>query len=422
MTKIIESQAKLTELRQEAEALLGSDKIEEAKAKMAEAKSLAEKIDMMKELDAVEKQQMIQKAPEIVPAKDAVHEFAMAARAGFKNAMKEGTAADGGYIVPEDISTQINEFREARFALRDLVDVESVSTMSGARTFKTRATMSGFPLVSEAGAISAGATPQFSRLTYTIKKYAGALPVTNELLKDTDQNLVGTLTKWMADEGETTYNNNILAAIATKEAVSLSDLDGIKNALNVTLGAAFKNTSVIVTNDDGLQYLDTLKDENKRYMLEPSPVDPVQLRLRAGATTVPIHVVPNAILASAPVYAKTSDVALVEGKTYYTRSGSGTAESPYVYTPVASPDVSDIATYYEVAAYQYPFIIGDLKEGIKLFDRQLLTIDSSDVATIGDFNAYANDMTLYRAIMRMDVKVKDSAAFVNGYIQVALGN
>ena len=40
-------------------------------------------------------------------------------------------------------------------------------------------------------------------------------------------------------------------------------------------------------------------------------------------------------------YKKTSDVALVEGKTYYTKSGD-------VYTPVAEPDVSDIATYYEV--------------------------------------------------------------------------
>lgn len=39
-------------------------------------------------------------------------------------------------------------------------------------------------------------------------------------------------------------------------------------------------------------------------------------------------------------YAKTTDVALDPTKTYYTKSGD-------VYTPVAEPDVSDIATYYE---------------------------------------------------------------------------
>ena len=45
----------------------------------------------------------------------------------------------------------------------------------------------------------------------------------------------------------------------------------------------------------------------------------------------------------AQTYKKTSDVALVDGKTYYTKSGD-------VYTPVAAADldVDDIGTYYEV--------------------------------------------------------------------------
>ncbi len=49
-------------------------------------------------------------------------------------------------------------------------------------------------------------------------------------------------------------------------------------------------------------------------------------------------------------YQKTDDVALAEGKTYYTRSGSGTTASPYVYTAVAAADldVDDIGDYYEV--------------------------------------------------------------------------
>jgi len=58
-------------------------------------------------------------------------------------------------------------------------------------------------------------------------------------------------------------------------------------------------------------------------------------------------------------YKKTDDVALVAGKTYYTRSGS----SPnYVYTAVASPDVANIGSYYEAdttAAKYDTFILGD---------------------------------------------------------------
>jgi hypothetical protein len=48
-------------------------------------------------------------------------------------------------------------------------------------------------------------------------------------------------------------------------------------------------------------------------------------------------------------YALTTDTAINPAKTYYTRSGSA---GSYVYTPVASPDVEDIGTYYEFfAAY-----------------------------------------------------------------------
>lgn len=47
------------------------------------------------------------------------------------------------------------------------------------------------------------------------------------------------------------------------------------------------------------------------------------------------------------VYALTKDTALTNGKTYYTRSGSGTNASPYKYTKVDAPAVASIATYYE---------------------------------------------------------------------------
>lgn len=51
---------------------------------------------------------------------------------------------------------------------------------------------------------------------------------------------------------------------------------------------------------------------------------------------------------NAPVYIPTADEAVVSGKVYYTRTGSGTSESPYVYTKVASPVTSAIATYFEL--------------------------------------------------------------------------
>ena len=296
---------------------------------------------------------------------DSVVEFANAARQGFRNGtMKEGTPADGGYTVPEDIQTRINEYREAQASLISLVDVENVTTNKGQRTFKKRTQQTGFVKVAEGGKIGAGVTPQFERLSYEIEKYAGYFPVTNELLSDSDANIVGTLTAWIGNESRITRNKLILTTLGTKEKTPIKTLDDIKKALNVTLGQAFKPTSRIVTNDDGLQWLDTLKNEKGEYLLQPSPVDPMQLRLCAGATTIPVTVIPNADL------------------------------------PTAETKI--------------PIIIGDLKEAVKFFDRNQMSIMSSNIASIGTLNAYEMDMTLFRAIEREDCVLKDKEAFVYG--------
>ena len=47
-------------------------------------------------------------------------------------------------------------------------------------------------------------------------------------------------------------------------------------------------------------------------------------------------------------YELTADTDIVSGKTYYTRSGSGTSANPYVYTEVASPQKASLGTYYEM--------------------------------------------------------------------------
>lgn len=303
--------------------------------------------------------------------KDSIKEFANAARNGFgvNNKMSVGTPADGGYTVPEDIQTKINEYRDAEFSLKDLVRVEKVTTSKGSRTFKKRSQQTGFQKVGENAKIQGKNTPQFERIEYTIDKYAGYFPVTNELLSDSDANISNTLIEWIGDESRATANTLILNKIKEVNETDLKNLDGIKKALNVTLGQAFKGTSKIITNDNGLQYLDTLKDTDGKYLLQPNPANPMELRLCAGSTTVPIVVIPNSILANG-------------------------------------------------ASNKVPFIIGDLKEGIMFWDRQLTTIKMSMEAAIGNFNAYEEDLTLFRAIEREDVTFRDKSAIVNGYITV----
>lgn len=376
--KLLELLDKINGKKTEIKNLVDQGKIEEAKNAKEELKTLQDEFDLLKDLEDGDYQNMTQQVNtnSAIPVqkKDSVKDFADAARNGFRNIMKEGTPADGGYTVPEDIQTRINTYREANVSLIDLVDVENVSTNKGSRTHKKRSQQTGFTKVGEGGKIAGKATPQFERLDYEIEKYAGYLPVTNELLQDSDANITDTLTSWIGNESRVTRNKLILEAINGKDKVQINNLDDIKKALNVTLGQAFKGTSRIVTNDDGLQYLDTLKNEKGEYLLQPTPADPMQLVLCAGATRVPVFVVPNADMPS------------------------DTGESQ---------------------KRKIPMIIGDLKEAVKFFDRQLLTITTSNIAAVGELNAFEEDLTLFRAIEREDCVIKDNEAFVNGEVVIA---
>ena len=352
---------------------------------LAKAKEILDEIDKLQEEYEVEKrlfenekesaklneedvakiEKNIAEKKEDKEEEDSIQKFAKQIR-NIAKGLNEGTPADGGYTVPEDISTMVEERREAKASLIDLVSVETVTTNKGSRTFKKRSQQKGFTKVGEGGKITSTSTPQFERMDYVISKYAGYLPITNELLEDTDTNIVNIITEWLGDESRVTRNKIILDLIKTQSEVKLNGLDDIKKVLNVTLGSAFKSTSVIVTNDDGLQYLDTLKDNEEKYLLQPNPANPMEMRLAAGATTVPVKVIPNA----------------------------------------------DLAT----TSNKIPFIIGDLKEGIRFFDRKQITINTSNVAAIGELNAFEEDLTLFRAIEREDCKIRDEEAFVNGYI------
>ena len=372
--KMRELQAQITAKTAEAKGFMDGENKD-----IVKANAILDEVDaLQKEFDTEERILKASKAgvpaeettPAAEPKADSIKAFADAARAGFKAAMNEGTPADGGYTVPEDISTKINKFKENHWSLRGYIDHETVSTNAGSRTYQTRAQQTGFVQVGEGGKIGQTAAPKFTRIDYSIKKYAGYLPVTNELLADSDAAIANVIMQWLAGESVATENAQILAKVNAVAATAFSKgIADIKKAVNVTL-SAFKGGITIYTNDDGVQYLDTLEDKNGRPLLSPDPTKPMELRLSIGARSIPVVQIPNEVLA--------------------------TAEGGKV-----------------------PFIVGDLKEFMKEFDRQQLSVVQSNTAAVTGFNAFEEDMTLFRGIMRADFVVKDTAAIVRGEITVA---
>lgn len=365
-----------------AETALAEGRMEDHETEMEKVKGFNDQIDRVEKLLA-ERDRFGAQEPAGNPAPGveqepgakgydaAVKAFAAAARAGFPKTkaagdyMSEGVDADGGYTVPSDIVTRIISLRESKESLLGEVRIIPVTTKSGRRTVKKRGQHQGFATVEEAAKFGKSAAPQFTTLSYDVKKRGGYLPVTNELLEDSDNNIAAVVEEWLGDESRVTGNRLILEVIRKKEAQDLKNLDGILSAW-VRLGSTFRATSKLITNDDGLLWLGTLKDGNGRYLLTPNPADPHQLRLCVGPHVLPV-------------------------KTY---------------------DNDTIPTQNE----KIPMILGDLKEGVVYWDRRVFSLKVSDVAAVGDFNAFEQDMTIWRGSQRDDCTMRDDGAFVNGYV------
>lgn len=409
-----ELKSRIETSRNEANELYLAKDYVEAEKKLNEIEELEKQYAIAAKLFKTEKERVPEDA---MINNDKIKNFANGVRKAL-NTANETIGTEGGYTVSEDVRKDIEHLRQSEESLEDLVSVETVDKESGSRTFKKRSNQKGFNEVGEGKKIGIKPTPKYDKMEYKIKKYAGIYPATNELLEDSDADIYNELTEWIGSESRATRNRLILETINKNPKVKVNGLDGIKNVLNVKLGAAFKNSSKVITNDTGLNYLDTLKDSEGNYILSSNPSDPMKMFISAGAATVPLKTYSNNTIPNEYEFVSTSDKEVVEGKIYATRTGE---EGSYEYNIIDEPTGDPSAlSYFEATAIYVPITIGDLKEGIRLFDRKKLNIKTSDSASAGDINAFDDDLTLFRAIEREDVQLRDNEAFVNGYIEINL--
>ena len=303
-----------------------------------------------------------------------------------KAALSATTGANGGYLVPEDNLTKINNFKEAEGSVLPYITVENVTTAKGTRVFQKRGGVTGFAKMGTsgmtAGEVNASSSagnqipaPAFEQLNYSIEKYAGFMPVPRDLVDDSDANIESMCEDWLHKNQRKTDNKEVFTLLGADSMSTgwkaIASLEDIKKAVNVDL-EDFAGSVAIYTNSDGLNWLDSLKDTNNRPLLGPIPNEPKKMQLSIGTSVIPVIKFPNSALAS-------------------TAATSGTGG-------------------------KIPFMIGDMKEAIVKFDRKMLTIDASNTAAIGSLNAFASDMTLLRGIFRADYAIRDSEAIFKGYV------
>lgn len=366
--------------------LLADNRIDEAESAAEELKAIRREFDIVQTMnDVVPAAAPFGGMPQQEEAKDVdtTHVFAQLLRnrhdslsdtelsfaksMAVRNAanMNEGAGEAGGFIVPTDEQTKINELKRALNPLSALVRVENVNTMSGTRVLEKASDMTPFASVAEFAAIGEIDGPKFTQVKYAIKKFAGILPISEELLADSDQNLLAYVNGWLAKKSVATENAQILAVLKTLTKAPLTNLDGIKELLNVTLDPTISLMSSVLTNQDGFNFLDKQKDTDGRYLLQPNPLDSTQ-KLLFGK---PVTVVSNKVL----------------------------------------PTDTSVAS-----AKKAPVIIGSFTDAVVLFDRQAMTLTGTSVG--GD--AWKRDSYDVKAVTRIDVQKFDDKAVVFGELTI----
>ena len=275
----------------------------------------------------------------------------------FKNMVTSGKtgAGNGGLTIPDDIQYAIHKLVRQFATLQNLVNVESVTTMTGSRTYEKLSDITPMSdLDDETAAIPDMDDPELTLIKYAIHRYAAIQTVTNSLLKDTVEIILAWLSDWVAKKVTVTRNAKIIEAMGKPaKKPSIASFDDIKDLENNTLDPALMPSASFVTNQSGYNVLSKVKDAQGRYMLQRDVTQP--------------------------------DVYRLDGKTI---------------TVIADKWLPDIAG-------AHPLYYGDLKQGITLYDREHMSLLSTNIGA----GAFEHDLYKVRVIDRFDVEVIDDGAW-----------
>lgn len=267
-----------------------------------------------------------------------------------------------GLTIPQDIQTAIHQLVRQYDSLEPYVNVEAVTTQTGSRVYEKWSDITPLAdLDSEEAAIADNDDPKLTLIKYNIRRFAGINTATNSLIKDTAENILTWLSQWIAKKVVVTRNQEIIKqmnAVPTKPTIA--SFDDLIDMVNTSVDPAIKSTSLLMTNTSGFNVLSKVKNAMGDYLLQPDPKQPGVYQI-LGKRVVEIgdRWLPNA----------------------------GTQSTP-----------------------AFPIYFGDLKQAVTLFDRENMSLLTTD---IGD-GAFRNDQTKIRVIDRFDVEATDSEAFFAG--------
>jgi len=379
---------KLDEIQEAINAAKTEEDFSEIKSAQNEVKEMQKELkERLEKLDTVEKKRILgsQDKSERQVMEDTVN-FFKACKVGdveTVKALSEGTDEDGGYLVPVGFSNKVIEVERQYGLIRRLATQVPMTTPS-LKFPKLDDSALAFGYVGE-GVKKPGKKVEFGQVELKTLKVAGIIPVTEELIADSNVDLMPLLTRAIARG---------MAKFEDTEAFSGA---GGANAFE----GIFTNSSVpVVSFTTGKTAFSDLKTEYEKLSDMIDAIDPSFLS--------------NARFVANPKvigYLRTAKDG--DGRLIWSPATAGTPESIWNY-PLERSLVLPGPT--DTAANKKFMVFGDFSN-IYFGQRQGLAVKLLDQATITDsdgstvINLAEQDMIGIRAVERIAIKIAEPTAF-----------
>lgn len=265
---------------------------------------------------------------------------------------RDGLKTDGASaVIPKELITPVFQLKQSNYNLAQYATVKQVSSGSGTYPIATSQRSAVLATKAELADIADVDANMFTEVPFDVKTRAGKIALSNEVVEDAEVDIVGEVKTQLQQLVDNTDNAQIMSLLtgASFAKATATNIDDLKKIFNVTLDPALSKMWLV--NQSGFNYLDTLKDSEGRYLLQPNPTAPSGFTL-FGA---PVVMISDKLMAN---------------------NADGT----------------------------FPVIVGDLSQAVAVFRRNQVT------AQWDKFDQFSQGLSV---IVRNDYEVIDKTAVVN---------